>query len=284
MIGCLLFDMIDHSYVAGKERSYIYRFLNQHRDLPKDLKSLEWDVEKLRGQFAVLIADCLRVNLAPLIEDIRMQIAEDEMFAEDTKKRLFRLSEQVEAALFLAELFIFVVDHSTNQNTENREKRTHGSPALIRQMEKVSDNEILCHLAKVALNRKDMGALAFALEKMKNHIYLANVLVAMTQDDAYGPDSELDSIFHKHFSRFTHNNYRYDVFVRCLRDGFFSKHPNLLLASHLCEYQNQLYLHRTLCWLFTEGFPDEVKRYKDLLKHKTYAKRLHELIEPPTGL
>ena len=282
-IGRKLFDIIDPSYSVNREESYIYKFINQRREIVKELKSKDWDITALTQAFDEFCGECLSINTDPLVEDLRHMITEDDMLVEKTKVHLFKLSKETNVPVFLAELFVFIVDNTINKNVRKGEKRANGTRELINRMEKITDNELLEDLARVAIKRQDLDALDYALEKMKNHIYKAKVLVAISQYGGYAPNTPLDEIFHKYLSGVTNNKYRHDILSECLEKGFFRNNPELLLDPHLMEYTNQLYLYNTLCYMYSHGFNGEALRYGHLLTNKRYVKYFGEFIAGQAG-
>ena len=274
-----LFEMLSPEYAIGRTSSYLGLFVNREREIPSHLRSPERKPRDLSEDFEIFISENLTYDLTALMSTLRYLIAEDSFIGAITKKHLLKLSEQVEAASFLAKLFVFIVDHTDNKVLYNEFFNTTKTQGLLERIQNTDNNVTLGKLAIRAIIDSDYLSLEICLNKICNELYLARALIAIAQQENYDPSAGYDRIFHKFLTRLGNNKYRHHVMECCIEEGFFAEHPAALLDEHMGEYTNQAYVFKMLLLLYEKDMRDLAEMHRALLTHKTYKKRLDAFLE-----
>jgi len=265
---------ISPDYLLEREDRYIYYFVEQERELPKELKFIMTDIPKLTEQFRKFLDENIKPNREHLINDLALLIREDVVLPEDTKERLLLLSGELALPEFLAELFVFAVDSAYNNNDGVKQRISRKRFNLLKEIHKAKNNKVLFDLAKLAITEQDVRSLTVCLDKMTNNIYMARTLVFLSQDENFTEHPEYSDMFHTNFSGMDNNAYRYSVFKGCLEAGCFKKHPESILEPHMREYTNNRYTYDTLILLCELGLHRQMEQHRHLLTNRAYIRRL----------
>ncbi len=278
VVGRNLLSFIIEDYTVGREDRCIYYFMNEERNLPKELKFQMSDMARLKEQFRLFLDKYISLDHERLLRDFRVYIQEDSDLPEQEKDRLLRLSENPDLPLFLAELFVFVVDNTNNKRDGARQNASKKHYTLRDKIDGTANNKALCKHAQSAIREQDAVALTYCLRKMTNNVYIAKALIVLSRDDAFTDNSKYARLWHRTFSKMQNDRYRYTVFEACLKTGYFKEHPELLLEPHMLEYANNKYIYDTLVLLCDLGLANLAEQYREGLTNTTYIKRLDEYL------
>ena len=267
-IGRALLDFIDPTFTEGKEASYIYRFMNRRREIPGELKRQGFDPAELQARFNAFVEQNLATDHAGIMDAFVELVTEDGYISEGAQEELLQQKENQRLALFLAALFSFTVQNTSNKTPpgEMRIRR----PTLIAQAEATENNVRLAKIALKAMDAFDEPALRYCLEKMTNAVDVTNTLIALSRHEEF---AQLQALFHEYFSGVENNKYRGRIFEECLREGCFRERPDELLGYHFAEFTNNRYAYDLLVFLCENGLREVAERYKDKLTNTTYIKR-----------
>jgi len=278
-VGRELVSFIDPHGAAGADPRVIYFYIDRTRELPKYLKPMPANIPQLSDQFSRFLDDFISQDHEKFRRDLIELIEDDAVMLDTDKEQLFDFSAKLKLPVFLAELFVFIVNCTINTVGGAKPRASRKRYNLLKEMRRATGDKTLEKLARIAVQEHNVEALSFCLEKMTNSIYIARVLTLLSINDDFSDNPNYMMIFHKTFSAIGNNKYRHEIFDGCLRTGYFAEHPEQLIENHMAEYTNDRYLFDTLISLCELGFRNEAERYSRYLTNKTYIKRLNVYIE-----
>ena len=129
---------------------------------------------------------------------------------------------------------------------------------------------------KVAIEAHNLTELTLALESLKSHVSIAQLLVGMTKNPSCMEQEGFVSLFHSNLSKMTNNVYILQVMQECLTEGYFKDKPEELVNRHIHMFSNQRYLYLMLEFLYKNGLRELAEKHKHLLTHKKYVQRIEQ--------
>ena len=176
---------------------------------------------------------------------------------------------------FLREIFIFIVENTSNIRFDKRIKTKKDLEKAIIMTE---DNQKLERLCLVAYDMKEINLMYACIEKLSNAVHISNIITYIIEDN-FSNDPSIKEFINALLDKMTNNIYIERILEAYFRNQTFTEEDKLeFIDKHIHQMTNNQYLYLFLEFLVKNNNTNLAIKHQEKLTNKTYYNKFKQLL------